>query len=464
MNRSFRVSSKLHRSGRRLLLAGASLAWAASVVAQQPVIPVEGRQLTFDFPEMLVGIAEYEEGPTGTTVFYFPDGVKAAVDVRGGGPGTVNAAALMNAWDAKIMDVVVFSGGSWYGLSATTGAANAIKDLKATDGDPNFIAGAVGAIIYDVGGRRMTRVTPDDRLGRAALESARPGWFPLGARGAGRFAMQGVYFTRPMDTGGSAQWAHSGQGGAFRQVGPTKVGVFTVVNSLGAVVGRDGRIVRCSRNDPEQPCPLIHERLAQHGPLADSEPAGGPTANTTLTLVVTNQELPFAELQRLAKQVHGSMSRAIQPFATGEDGDVLYAVTTGQVDNPDLSALDLAVIASEVAWDAVLASVPELPAPPAPTGGMPLPAALAEYAGDYEFTDFARVAIRVEDGRLVARYGGMRQIYFWEPVHALLPAGPDTFLLDLPARDVIAFEREAGAVTALTLNPGPWAQTAARTD
>jgi len=49
-----------------------------------PKVHKDGPSLRFDFPGMMVGIAEYEEGPTGTTVFYFPDGVKGAVDVRGG--------------------------------------------------------------------------------------------------------------------------------------------------------------------------------------------------------------------------------------------------------------------------------------------------------------------------------------------------------------------------------------------
>ena len=37
----------------------------------------------------------------------------------------------------------------------------------------------------------------------------------------------------------------SGQGGAFRQVGQTKIAVFTVVNAAGLVVDRSGQIVRC---------------------------------------------------------------------------------------------------------------------------------------------------------------------------------------------------------------------------
>jgi hypothetical protein len=121
------------------LVAALFVLSAASAMAEpfEPVTRFDGPQINFDFPAMRVGIAEYDEGPTGTTVFYFPDGVKGAVDVRGGSPGTLNATVLQNAREARMIDAVVFSGGSWYGLSAATGAANAIKDLKAAEDQPN---------------------------------------------------------------------------------------------------------------------------------------------------------------------------------------------------------------------------------------------------------------------------------------------------------------------------------------
>ena len=37
-----------------------------------PVTVFEGPQLAFGFPALRVGVAEYEEGPTGCTVFWFP--------------------------------------------------------------------------------------------------------------------------------------------------------------------------------------------------------------------------------------------------------------------------------------------------------------------------------------------------------------------------------------------------------
>jgi L-aminopeptidase/D-esterase-like protein len=50
------------------------------------------------------------------------------------------------------------------------------------------------------------------------------------------------------------------------------------------------------------------------------------------------------------------MARAIQPFHARWDGDILFAVTTQQVENTVLDEVSLGVVASEIAWDAVLAS------------------------------------------------------------------------------------------------------------
>src|SRR5436309_1490972 len=71
---------------------------------------------------------------------------------------------------------------------------------------------------------------------------------------------------------------------------------------------------------------------------------------TTLSVMVTNQRLSA----RALRQVHGSMSRAIEPFHSPVDGDVLYAVTTNKVAGGDVNEFVLAAAASELAWDAVL--------------------------------------------------------------------------------------------------------------
>ena len=97
-----------------LLAAPVALSQDAAKAKPKPHVSYDGPALTFDFPGVKVGVAEYEEGPTGTTVLYFPTPVVAAVDVRGGAPGTVNTDVLRLAYDDPVVNAIVLSGGSAY--------------------------------------------------------------------------------------------------------------------------------------------------------------------------------------------------------------------------------------------------------------------------------------------------------------------------------------------------------------
>lgn len=404
------------------------------------------RWLTLDFPAIRIGVAEYDDGPTGATVFHFPKGAKAAVDVRGGAPGTINTDSLRLSYDSAFVDAITFAGGSSYGLAVATGVAQAIK---ATQADPNqlaSIATVTGAIIFDVGPRRYSTVVPDEILGRAAFGAAAPGRFPLGAHGAGRFAMQSGYF-------GDEFRSYSGQGAAFRQIGPTKVAVFTVVNALGAIVDRSGNIVRCAN----PPCGTIAARLAGKVTVLGEGEAAGLTPATTLTLVVTNQKLPIWALQRLAVQVHTSLARAIQPFHTTNDGDVLFALSTDEVDNAALTVANLGVAASELAWDAVLSSVPELDPPDARPPVRLEAATLDRHAGVYEFAPGARATVaRAGDALTITATRTSLYVTAGTAV-TLVPLSPTDFRLANPRGDRLRFDERG-----LTINPGHWPIRAVR--
>ncbi|MBA4157978.1 MAG: P1 family peptidase [Gemmatimonadetes bacterium] len=451
-----------------LLLLACSPGLLAAQAAPVPRTSFEGPALEFDFPGLHIGVAEYDEGPTGATVFYFPQGVMAAVDVRGGAPGTIGTDFLRLSYPSSFVDAISFAGGSSYGLAAATGAADAIRSMREDAGSWGNIATVPGAIIFDLGPRRFNAIVPDETLGRAALRAARPGRFPLGPRGAGRFAMQGGYYD---SRGIMDRRQHSGQGGAFRQIGPTKVAVFTIVNSLGVIVDRQGRVARCG-GDPAAECGTAADLLArtldqrtQGAPVAALDPSSaGPTTNTTLTLVVTNQKLDIWALQRLAVQVHTSMSRAIQPFHTQQDGDVLFAVSTGEVENSALSPVDLGTVASEVAWDAVLGSVPPLPSAEAAVAA-PAPAILARNAGRYEFGPGAELTIVREGNRLFAQATGTRPVYGFalnERVE-LFPSSDTHFFSRNVRGDRLRFVRDRrNRVTGLEMNPGSWGLPARR--
>jgi L-aminopeptidase/D-esterase-like protein len=333
----------------------------AIMPALTPQIRFDGPAIEFCFPGLLIGAAEYEEGPTGLTVFHFPNGVMAAVDVRGGAAATINTDRLRLGYDQPTVRAIFFTGGSSYGLEAASGIMAELLALRGHATAWEMIPTVTGAVVFDFRGRNNA-IHPDKELGRAALRAAREGRFPLGAHGAGRLVNVGKFF-------GPAFMESSGQGGAFRQVGDVKLAAFSVVNSVGVIVGRDGRVVR-GNFDPQT---AQRRTLAQDlndgtaprkrsvaSAVAEPLPSATAAENTTLTVVVVNERLTYAQLSRLAIQTHTSMARGIQPFHTEKDGDVLYAVTTGEVESAGLEFEELASYAAELAWDAVLSAVPVL--------------------------------------------------------------------------------------------------------
>jgi L-aminopeptidase/D-esterase-like protein len=313
-----------------------------------------GRVLDFDYPGLDIGVAAYPDIPTGCTVFNFaldrfPAGVMLELDARGGATWQSGAFDVVNA--------ISLAGGSVYGLEAAAGVA---AELFAQGGYRDLMA-VSGAVIYDVSvveepnGFRSQGIYPDKALGQAAVRAAVPGRFPLGNQGAGSGAYVGQWANFPHER------ERGGQGGAFRQIGPIKVAVFTVVNALGVIVDRQGQIVRGGldqrtdvRTTPIQDAEAILEGKAVRLQPEGRTLPGGLTRHTTLSVLVTNVAFPRELLRQLGRQVHSSMARAIQPFHTPDDGDVLFTVSTGEMASDDVDSTALGVVASELAWDAVL--------------------------------------------------------------------------------------------------------------
>ena len=98
----------------------------AAAADQANLVPhtgINGPVLTFDWPAIEIGVGSYEEGPTGVTVIRFLKRASVAVDVRGGGPGTVNTDLLRLGYSRPFNDAIVFSGGSAYGEETITAVA-----------------------------------------------------------------------------------------------------------------------------------------------------------------------------------------------------------------------------------------------------------------------------------------------------------------------------------------------------
>ena len=189
-----------------------------------------------------------------------------------------------------------------------------------------------GAILFDFD--RSNGVYPDKALARGDA-AARWTWSARPRRRAQCPRWQG--FARPIfETGG--------QGAAVDRIGAASVLAVTVTNALGAIVDRTGNVVRGHRVPP--PVGAIIFTLGQG--LGNARARQG---HTTPTLLITNQKVSPYALRQLARQAHASMARAIEPFHTPFDGDVLLAISTGEVEEPRLADPSaLGAVAAETIW------------------------------------------------------------------------------------------------------------------
>ncbi|WP_121351863.1 P1 family peptidase, partial [Pseudomonas aeruginosa] len=190
------------------------------------------RNLITDIPGLLVGHATDERVRTGVTVLRPERAWTASVDIRGGGPGGRESAALEPQNMVGQLHALVFSGGSVFGLGAADGVS---AELSASGIGLHLKAGAPAipivpaAVLHDLangGDKGWGLEPPYRRLGHEALGNLRAE-FALGAVGAGRGAMAGVL--------------PGGLGSASLDLGDgLLVGALVVANPIGSVYMPDG--------------------------------------------------------------------------------------------------------------------------------------------------------------------------------------------------------------------------------
>ena len=153
------------------------------------------RNLITDVDGLLVGNAEDQEAWSGVTVVLAETQAVAAVDVRGGAPGTRETDALDPTALGGRADAVVLSGGSAFGLEAASGVSSWLHERGR-----GLAVGAArvpivpAAILFDLlnGGNKDWGAEPPYRgLGYAAC--ANPSLeVALGNAGAGLGACAGA--------------------------------------------------------------------------------------------------------------------------------------------------------------------------------------------------------------------------------------------------------------------------------
>lgn len=255
---------------------------------------------------------------TGTTVVLCPDGGVAAVDVRGGGPGTRETDALDPHNLVDRIHAICLSGGSAYGLAAADGVMAELERRRLgvpVGPDPAQVVPVVPtAVIFDLGRGGDFGHRPGPDFGERALRNARR--HPRrGSVGAG--------------TGARAGGLQGGVGMASAVV-DLGDGALVTVAAL-AVVNAAGSPVDPATGATWTPIaglrrPSRDDRAALSAVLAE---AGSLPLNTTIGVVATDAALSRPETRRLAMSAHDGLARAIRPAHGLTDGDVVFALSTG---------------------------------------------------------------------------------------------------------------------------------------
>ncbi|MDF0583622.1 P1 family peptidase [Bradyrhizobium yuanmingense] len=320
------------------------------------------KNLLTDIAGVRVGHAEDSKVGSGATAIIFDSPAIAAIDVRGGGPGTREDALLDLANTVERVDAIALSGGSAFGLDTGGG----VQAWLAEQGRGHRVREALipivpGAILFDLlngGDKAWGRFSPYRDLGYAAATAAASADFALGSAGAGFGATTATF---------------KGGLGSASAVTPSgiKVAAIVAVNAVGSVTVGNGPWFWAApfEVDGEFGGRGLPDKFTED--MLRMRIKGGPAAsareNTTIGAVVTNAVLTKPQAKRLAMIAHTGFARAIYPVHAPTDGDVLFAAATCEKPiEPLVGLTELGTIAANVVARAIARGVYSATALPFP--------------------------------------------------------------------------------------------------
>ncbi|AZA08612.1 P1 family peptidase [Corynebacterium pseudopelargi] len=312
-------------------------------------------------PGIAIGHTTLES--SGCTVLVCPKGAIAAVDVRGGGPGTRETDLLEAHNTVERVHAIALCGGSAFGLQAAGGV---MRELEAAgigfavlgpDRPGPVVPIVPAAVIFDLLlGDAHCR--PGEDAGASACREALaqqlfdapapPSTQPKGLNAPKDKAANSQHETHYSSNIGAGMAASAGKlrggfGSASVQAGSWQVQAHIVANPVGHVVDPStGRLWGAPWMDPVDP--------VAYGQLAGLE----SKLNTTIGVITTDAPLTKAQAKRLAMVGHDGLARAIRPAHSPLDGDTLFALSTGDGSGVSTEAL---LSLSMAAADAVQAAI-----------------------------------------------------------------------------------------------------------
>ena len=309
--------------------------------------------LITDVAGLRVGHATDETLKSGVTALICDTDTIASVHVMGGAPGATETALLSPENTVEQVDALVLSGGSAFGLDAMAGVSALLREQgRGFAVKDHHIPIVPTAILFDLingGDKNWGQFSPYRQLGYDAGQCAKQ-QFELGSVGAGTGAL-----TANCKGGlGSASTVIPLDGGRT-----ITIGAMVAVNPLGSpLIGDSPHFWAAPFEMGDEfgglsyPHPLPHNAHDLVIKFRDAQKTG---TNTTIGIIATDAVLTKAQAKRLAVAAHDGYARAIYPSHTPLDGDLIFAVATGQSGvTPELDDwIDISAIAANTTSRAI---------------------------------------------------------------------------------------------------------------
>ena len=298
-----------------------------------------------DIKGFLIGQTQNEAAGTGCTVIVGKNGMRAGLDVRGGGPASRDSQMLNPLMTMNEIHAVVLSGGSAFGLGAADGVMQYLEEHGI-----GFEVGltkvplVVQSDIFDLTvGDPFTR--PNAAMGyEAAKQAFESPNYQDGNYGAGCGATVGKAC-------GMETCMKTGIGSYAIQIGELKIGAIVVLNALGDVFDwKNGKKVAGLLTEDKKAFRDVMDVMTSSIEVVENKFVG----NTTLCAILTNAVFTKAQLCKIAGLAHDGYARSIRPVHTSADGDSIYALSIGNV-SADMDLVGS--LAAEVTSEAILRAV-----------------------------------------------------------------------------------------------------------
>lgn len=271
-----------------------------------------------------VGHAHDRKAATGCTVVLCPEeGAVGGMVITGGSTSTRQVGGLTPGHVVDRVHAILFTGGSGFGLDAASGVVGFLEEKGiGFDVGVTKVPSVPTAALFDLKLGDHT-VRPGPEMGRQACLEATEGEIAQGSVGAGCGATVGkLHGLEQATKGGLGTASFKGRDGLV-------VAGLVALNAFGDIRHHQtGDIIAGARKAPDSKDFVDTEAhlLATGGEVPHA------FRNTTLALVATNAKLNRSGCIRMAQAAAQGLSRVIRPYGTIFDGDLVIALSNGELE------------------------------------------------------------------------------------------------------------------------------------